>query len=78
MLPLKIVRYFRLYFLEGFVFFMGFDLDFFVSFRAGFDTGIGVASVAGFVVACTGVSTGMYVLVLVVGLEAKVGARVQL
>lgn len=66
MLPLKIIGYIRLYFLDGLVFFMGFDLDFCVGLRLGFDTGIGVASAVGFVAACTGVSIGMYVLVLVV------------
>jgi len=46
---------------------MGFNLDFFVSFCVGFDTGVGVASVA----ACTGVSIGMYALVLVVGVGSE-------
>ena len=71
MLPLKIVRYFRLYFLDDLVFFIGLDLDFFVGFRLGFDTAIGVASAAGSVAACTGVSTGTYVLVLVVGIGSE-------
>ena len=61
----EIVGYFRLYFLDSF------DLDFFVGFRLGFDTGIGVASAAGSVAACTGFSIGMYVLVLVVGVGSE-------
>jgi len=57
--------------LDGLVFFMDFDLDFFVGFCVGFDTGIGVVSAAGFVAACTGVSGGMYALVLVVGIGSE-------
>jgi hypothetical protein len=67
-LPLKIVRHFRLYFWDGLVFFMSFALDFFVDFCAGSDTDIGVVSAAGFASASTGISTGTYVLVLVVGI----------
>jgi len=38
---LKIVRYFKLYFLEGLV------LDFFVGFCIGFDAGFGVDAITG-------------------------------
>jgi len=62
MLPLKIVRYFGLYFLGSLV------LDFFVGFPVGFGAGFGVASITGCAVACTGVSVGICVLVLVVGI----------
>jgi hypothetical protein len=68
MLLLKIVRYMRLYFWDGLVFFMGVDLDFFVGFCVGSDMDIGVVSATGFVSAPTGISTGTYVLVLVVGI----------
>jgi len=51
--------------------FYDFDLDFFAVFRLDFDVGFGVGSVKGAVtgcVACTGVSAGMYMLVLVAGI----------
>ena len=65
MLPLKIVRYFGLYFLGGLV------LDFLVCFPVGFDAGFGVGFITDCAVARAGVSVGICVLVLVVGIGSN-------
>jgi len=54
---------FQTYFSDDFAF-----LVVFVGFRVGFGAGFGVASITGCAVACTGVSVGICVLVLVVGI----------